>query len=66
MKIAIVSARYMEQNAIEAFFGQIFGFGQARVMWTRGKFQCMLPRALTPTEMDSMRASVEFTHYNES
>jgi hypothetical protein len=31
MKIAIISARYMEQNAIEAFLGQVFGFGQARV-----------------------------------
>lgn len=31
MKIAIISARYLEQHAIEAFFGEIFGYGQARV-----------------------------------
>jgi hypothetical protein len=31
MKIAIVSARYMDQHALEDFFGQIFGDGQARV-----------------------------------
>jgi hypothetical protein len=31
MKIAIISARYLEQHAIEAFFGEIFGYGEARV-----------------------------------
>ncbi|KAH7081174.1 hypothetical protein BKA63DRAFT_503303 [Paraphoma chrysanthemicola] len=66
MKIAIVSARYMEQNAIESFFAEVFGFGQTRVTWTRGKFQCTIPRALTSAEMESMKSSVDFTHYNES
>ncbi|KAH3919718.1 hypothetical protein HBH56_017890 [Parastagonospora nodorum] len=63
MQVVIVSARYTEQNALEAFFGQVFGYGQARVTWTRGRFQCTLPRALTPTEVTSMKASVEETHY---
>lgn len=31
MKIAIISARYLEQHAIEEFFGEIFGYGEARV-----------------------------------
>ncbi|KAH7345789.1 hypothetical protein BKA66DRAFT_478783 [Pyrenochaeta sp. MPI-SDFR-AT-0127] len=66
MKIAIVSARYIEQHALEAFFGQVFGYGKARVTWTRGRFQCTLPRALTPEEMESMKASVDFAHYKES
>lgn len=64
MQVVFVSARYTEQNALEAFFGQVFGYGQARVtvgqalhilifklltamQWTRGRFQCTLPRALT-------------------
>lgn len=31
MKIAIISARYLEQHAIEAYFKDLFGPGQARV-----------------------------------
>ena len=31
MKIVIISARYMEQNALEEFFGKTFGAGQASV-----------------------------------
>jgi hypothetical protein len=38
MKIAIVSARYMDQNALESFFGQVFGYGQARVTVSAGEF----------------------------
>lgn len=65
MQVVIVSARYTEQDALEEFLGQVFGYGQARVtvgsplhvfafelltpmQWTRGRFQCTLPRALTP------------------
>jgi len=31
MKIAIIKSTYMEQHAIEAFFGEVFGYGKARV-----------------------------------
>jgi hypothetical protein len=31
MKVAIIKATYLEQHAIEAFFGQLFGYGVASV-----------------------------------
>ena len=31
MKVAIVSARYMDQHALEDYLAQIFGYGQASV-----------------------------------
>jgi hypothetical protein len=31
MKVAIVSARYLAQPALESFFGEVFGYGQAEV-----------------------------------
>ncbi|KAF2134964.1 hypothetical protein P153DRAFT_362673 [Dothidotthia symphoricarpi CBS 119687] len=66
MKVAMISARYMEQHAVEDFLGQVFGYGKAQVTWTRGRFQCLLPRALTKDELESMKAAVDFAHYAES
>ncbi|KAH4242326.1 hypothetical protein HBH64_008050 [Parastagonospora nodorum] len=63
MPVVIVSARYTEQHALEAFFGLVFGYGQARVTLTRGRFQCTLPRTLTAAEVTLMKESVEETHY---
>lgn len=66
MKIAIISARYLEQHALEAFFGELFGVGQARVTFARGRFQCRLPRALSEAELESMKDAVDFTHYSSA
>lgn len=66
MKIAIISARYTEQTNLELFLGHVFGYGQAMVKWKRGRFQCTLPRALTPAELDAFQTSVGFSHYAES
>ncbi|KAH6625484.1 hypothetical protein C7974DRAFT_396160 [Boeremia exigua] len=66
MKVAIVSARYMAQPALEAFLCDVFGYGQVQVKWTRGRFQCTLPRALSTDELELMKDRVEFAHYAES
>jgi hypothetical protein len=49
MKIAIVSARYMEQHAIEAFFGEVFGYGQARVTVSQS-LTCLKVKLLIATQ----------------
>jgi hypothetical protein len=66
-KTAVLSARYTEEENLDAFFQSIFGYGNASVTVrncvsstimvltatkrTRGRFQCVLPRSLTPVRL---------------
>ncbi|KAF2440122.1 hypothetical protein P171DRAFT_489898 [Karstenula rhodostoma CBS 690.94] len=63
MKIAVIKARYDVQPQVEAYLASVFGRGNAIVKYTRGHFQCTLPRGLYQAEIDSMRETVEFSHY---
>ncbi|RTE81318.1 hypothetical protein BHE90_004124 [Fusarium euwallaceae] len=47
MPTIVVRATYTEQNALETFFTDIFGWGTVTVLWKRGTFQCSIPRQLT-------------------
>lgn len=61
MKVAIVSARYLAQPALESFLGAVFGYGQAEV-----KVRTPLVRASSDpdvVQVDSWSFSV---HYSES
>ncbi|KAL2291827.1 hypothetical protein FJTKL_12007 [Diaporthe vaccinii] len=42
-----IRATYTEQTALDAFFGRLFGYGKASVLWKRGRFHCTLPRKLS-------------------
>ncbi|UPX10467.1 uncharacterized protein EKO05_0001125 [Ascochyta rabiei] len=61
----VVPGRYIDQHALEVYFGKVFGYGKAQVTCVRGAFQCTLPRALTQEEWDKMKSSVEYGHYDD-
>ncbi|KAH6987184.1 hypothetical protein EDB80DRAFT_881618 [Ilyonectria destructans] len=64
-KIVIIQARYIDQTALEDFLTSVFGFGGARVTWTRGVYQCTLPRGLKKDEVELLKDRVQMEHYEE-
>ncbi|RSL95187.1 hypothetical protein CEP52_012205 [Fusarium oligoseptatum] len=55
MPTIVVRATYTEQNALETFFTDIFGWGTVTVFWKRGTFQCSIPRQLTDVEKEKLQ-----------
>ncbi|KAF4634376.1 hypothetical protein G7Y89_g3741 [Cudoniella acicularis] len=65
MPIAIVRATYTEQNALETFFTELFGWGKTEVLWKRGRYQCTLPRRMTQDEIEKLQQAVRVEHYDQ-
>lgn len=65
MKTVLFKARYMDQSALEAFLEVIFS-GRAEVIWTRGVFQCRVPRGLKQNELDALSQAIELERYSET
>ena len=59
----IVRATYTEEVALGLFFSRVFGAGVAEIKWRRGRFQCEIPRELTPAELDEFKQSINSYHY---
>ncbi|KAH8802629.1 hypothetical protein F5884DRAFT_475256 [Xylogone sp. PMI_703] len=63
MAIEVVRATYAEQTALENFFTDLFGWGKTEVLWKRGRYQCTLPRRLTPQEVVKLQNVIKCEHY---
>jgi hypothetical protein len=64
MKTVLIKARYVDQFDLEAILGHIFR-GHAQVMWSRGYFECVVPRGLKQYELDAIGQTIELQHYSE-
>ncbi|KAL8408625.1 hypothetical protein RB594_007173 [Gaeumannomyces avenae] len=62
-KTAIIQARYMDQMELELFLLGLFGPGKCDVTWTRGFYQCVLPRGLKRPELERLAAKIGMERY---
>ncbi|KAF1948780.1 hypothetical protein CC80DRAFT_497989 [Byssothecium circinans] len=65
MRTVIISARYCDEPALGNFLIDTFGYGKAGVKYTRGKYQCFLPRFLRPDELERLTKTIQLEHYRE-
>ncbi|KAF2477887.1 uncharacterized protein BDR25DRAFT_299645 [Lindgomyces ingoldianus] len=65
MKTIIIHARYTDQYALENFLIQKFGYEKVSIRWTRGKYQCEIPKLLKLDELEELKQSVAVEHYQE-
>ena len=64
-KTVIIQARYLDEFPLIKFLVGLFGRGQIGVEWTRGYYQCTLPRGLKPSELEALSRKVAYEHYRE-
>ncbi|KXJ88266.1 hypothetical protein Micbo1qcDRAFT_166923 [Microdochium bolleyi] len=65
MEIMFLRATYMDEYLISAFLTNLFGRGQCGLEWTRGRWQCIMPRQITTAEKAQLDAAINAAHYSK-
>lgn len=65
MAVLYVRATYAEEENLKSFFKSMFGWGETGVEWTRGRWECTIPRALKPDEITQLKRAASFEHYQQ-
>ncbi|KAL8381815.1 hypothetical protein RB595_005871 [Gaeumannomyces hyphopodioides] len=64
-RTVLIHARYIDEFALMSFLVRLFGANECEVEWTRGYYQCTLPRGLKPRELEALRRKVDYERYEE-
>ncbi|KAF7535421.1 hypothetical protein G7054_g5369 [Neopestalotiopsis clavispora] len=51
MAVLYVRATYADEENLKDFLKSVFGWGKTGIEWTRGRWECTIPRALKPVDM---------------
>ncbi|KAI0182697.1 hypothetical protein EV127DRAFT_448985 [Xylaria flabelliformis] len=65
MAVLYVRATYAEEDNLKRFLLGLFGWGNYEIEWTRGRWQCTVPRSLNSHELTQMKAAASFEHYQQ-
>ncbi|KAI0867319.1 hypothetical protein GGS24DRAFT_485982 [Hypoxylon argillaceum] len=65
MTVLYVRATYAEEDNLRRFLMELFGWGNYGIEWARGRWQCTVPRVLSPNEITRLRAAANFEHYQQ-
>ncbi|EHA54238.1 hypothetical protein MCOR27_011590 [Pyricularia oryzae] len=64
MVVVLIQARYLDEQPLTNFLTAVFET-QYTMIYTRGFFQCVLPRSLNKRERRILRETVQFEGYQE-
>ncbi|OTA99817.1 hypothetical protein M426DRAFT_324801 [Hypoxylon sp. CI-4A] len=61
--VSVFRARYTDETSLYDNLRKIFPTGIIQIRFQRGRFQCTIPRTLTPEEAENVHLAIEKEHY---